>query len=193
MKEASHPAPRSPVPFLLRSRPTGAVQFALRLPIYLYRFGLGRVLGYRFLLLVHRGRKSGLLRETVLEVIRYDRDSGGSVVLSGRGETADWYRNILANPALEIWTGGERYVPKQRFLAPEENHAVISGYARHHPLVFRLLVKAFGFGYPLKGSEDERRKYAESLRLVAFRPSEGTNERGSFSGPTNVTRQEATR
>ena len=39
------------------------------MPIYLYRLDLGRLLGHRFLLLVHRGRKSGLLRETVLEVI----------------------------------------------------------------------------------------------------------------------------
>jgi deazaflavin-dependent oxidoreductase (nitroreductase family) len=178
---------------LLRSRPTGAVRFALRLPIYLYLFGFGRVLGYRFLLLVHRRRKSGLLRETILEVIRHDPITGESVVLSGRGEKADWYRNIQASPALEIRTGGERYVPEHRFLAPEENHAIISGYAWHHPLVFRLLVKAFGFCYPLKGLEDERRKYAESLRLVAIRPGRQTNGRGPPGGQTNTTQREVVR
>ena len=193
MKNIFHSAPRNLVPSLLRSRPSGAVQFALRLPIYLYRFGLGRVLGYRFLLLVHRGRKSGLLRETVLEVIQHDPATRESVVLSGWGQKADWYRNIEATPALEVWTGGERYVPEQRFLAPEENHAVIAGYARHHPLVFRLLVKAFGFGYPLKGTEDERRKFAESLRLVAFRPRNETNGGGALNGETHVTQQEVTR
>ena len=177
MKEISRPSQREPVPALLRSRPTGIVRFALRLPIYLYLLGLGRVLGYRFLLLVHRGRKSGLLRETILEVIRHDTITGESLALSGRGEKANWYRNIQASSPLEIRTGGERYVPEHRFLAPEENHTIISGYAWHHPLVFRLLVKAFGFGYPLKGSEDERRKYAESLRLVAFRPRSETNAR----------------
>ena len=108
--------------------------FAFRLPIYLYRLKLGWSLGHRFLLLIHRGRKSGLLHQTVLEVIRYNPAAEESVVLSARGEKADWYRNIDASPALEVRTGRERYVPKQRFLAPEENHAVILEYARRHPL-----------------------------------------------------------
>jgi len=49
----------------LRSKPTGASRLAFRLPIYLYRLNLGWLLGHRFLMLVHRGRRSGLLRETV--------------------------------------------------------------------------------------------------------------------------------
>ncbi len=178
----------TPVPLPLWSRPSGIVRLAFRLPIYLYRFNLGRVLGNRFLLLVHRGRKSGLLRETVLEVIRHDPAAGESVVLSGWGAKADWYCNIQASPALEIRTGGRRYVPEQRFLAPEENHAVISGYARQHPLAFRLLIKAFGFSYPLKGMEEERRKLAESLRLVAFRPKNRVDERRRPSERSTATR-----
>jgi hypothetical protein len=59
------------------------------LPIYLYRLDLGRLLGHRFLLLVHRGRKSGLLRETVLEVLLHDPATNESVVLSAWGEKAD--------------------------------------------------------------------------------------------------------
>jgi hypothetical protein len=55
------------------------------LPIYLYRLNLGLLLGHRFLLLVHRGRRSGLLRETVLEVILYEPATRESVVLSAWG------------------------------------------------------------------------------------------------------------
>lgn len=39
-----------------RSRPTGALRLAFRLPIYLYRLGLGQLLGHRFMLLTHRAR-----------------------------------------------------------------------------------------------------------------------------------------
>src|SRR5215204_4945342 len=42
-----------------RSRPTGALRLAFRLPIYLYWLGLGQLLGHRFMLLTHRGRRSG--------------------------------------------------------------------------------------------------------------------------------------
>jgi hypothetical protein len=64
-------------------------------------------------------------------------------------------------------------------LAPEENHAVICDYASRHPLAFRLFARVLG--HPLDGTEDERQQFAESLRLVAFRPSSEVNERGSLS------------
>jgi len=144
------------------------LRLAVRLPIYLYRLNLGWLLGHRFLLLVHRGRKSGLLRETVLEVILYEPAIRESVVVSAWGEKADWYRNVVATPTLEVWTGGQRYVPEQRFLAPEENYAIISDYGRRHPLAFRIFARAFG--YPLNSTEAARREFASSLPLVAFRP-----------------------
>jgi deazaflavin-dependent oxidoreductase (nitroreductase family) len=159
---------RGPTPLGLRSIPSGALRLAFRLPIYLYRLNLGQLLGHRFLLLVHRGRRSGLLRETVLEVLHYDPAARESVVLSAWGEKAHWYHNIETAPALEVRTGGERFVPEQRSLGPEENHAVISDYGRRHPLAFRVFARVFD--YPLGESEAARRQVASSLRLVAFRP-----------------------
>jgi deazaflavin-dependent oxidoreductase (nitroreductase family) len=104
----------------------------------------------------------------VLEALLYYPATKESVVLSAWGEKADWYRNVAAAPALEVRTGGQRYVPEQRFLAPEENHAVISDYERRHPLVFRVFATVFG--YPLNGTVGARRQVAHSLRLVGFRP-----------------------
>src|SRR5215217_3351417 len=153
-----------------KAKPSGILRLAFRLPIYLYRLNLGGLFGYRGLLLIHRGRRSGLLRETVLEVVRYTPATKESVVLSAWGESADWYRNIKVSPAIEVWTGGERYVPEQRFIAPEENYAVIADYKRRHPLAFWVFGRVFG--YPLNGTEVARREFAKSLRLVAFRPKE---------------------
>lgn len=65
------------------SRPTGFVLRLYRLPILLYRVNLGWLLGHRGLLLTHRGRKTGLLRQTVLGVIVYDPATRESVMLSG--------------------------------------------------------------------------------------------------------------
>ena len=164
------PASRTRGPHLpwLGSKPTGASRLVFRLPIYLYRLDLGRLRGHRYLLLVHRGRKSGLLRETVLEVLLHDPAARESVVLPAWGEKSDWYRNVGATPALEVRTGGQRYVPEQRFLASEENYVVISDYGRRHPLAFRVFARVFG--YPLNGTEAARREVTHSLRLVAFRP-----------------------
>ncbi len=43
--------------------PGKVLRLGLRLPIWLYRARLGRLLGERFLLLTHIGRKSGLPRQ----------------------------------------------------------------------------------------------------------------------------------
>ena len=170
MEDAPASGPRGPSLQWFKAKPSGILRLAFRLPIYLYRLNLGWLLGHRGLLLIHRGRRSGLLRETVLEVVRYTPATKESVVLSAWGERADWYRNIKASPAMEVRTGGERFVPEQRFLAPEENHAVIADYERRHPLAFRIFAKAFG--YPVDEVEAVRREFASSLRLVAFRPKD---------------------
>jgi deazaflavin-dependent oxidoreductase (nitroreductase family) len=141
---------------------------ALRLPVYLYRFRLGQLLGHRFLLLTHRGRRSGLLRRVTLEVLLYDPTTRESVVLSAWGKEADWYRNIVASPAVEVETGGERYAPAQRFLSTEEGHAAVTEYAIRHPLAARVLDRAFGF--EITRSEAARRAFSGSVALVAFRP-----------------------
>jgi deazaflavin-dependent oxidoreductase (nitroreductase family) len=152
----------------LPALPNSALKLGLRLPLCLYRLGLGRLLGHRFLLLTHRGRKSGLIRRTTLEVILYDTSARESVVLSALGKKADWYRNIEASPALEVETGGDRYAPAQRLLGVGETYAAITEYAIRHPFAVRVLERVFGS--PLTRSEEARRDFARSVALVAFRP-----------------------
>ncbi len=141
----------------------------LRLPIYLYRIDFGWLLGHRFFLLVHRGRKSGLLCETVLGVLFHDPHTRESAVLSAWGEKSDRYRNVAATPVLEVRTGGQRYVPEQRFLVPEENHAVISDYGRRHPLAFRVFARVFG--YPPHGTEAARQEVRTFLTPGGLPPA----------------------
>ena len=169
VKAAPASGTRGPNLRWLRSKPAGALRLAFRLPIYLYRFDLGWLLGHRFLLLVHRGRKSSLLHQTMLEVVLYDPSIRESVVLSAWGEDADWYRNLQKGPAIEIRTGRESYEPLQRFLSPEEANAALASYERRHPWAARILGRLLG--YPLGGPEAARRAFAESVRLVAFRPT----------------------
>ena len=153
----------------MRSRPPGALRHAFRLPKYLYRFRLGWLFGHRLLLLAHRGRKTGRVYQTVLEVVRYDPDIRESIVVSAWGERADWYRNLRANPAVEIRVGRERYAPVQRFLTPEEVYAEIAGYKRRHRFLARTFSRLL-IGLPLDGTDTARRTFAASLRMVAFRP-----------------------
>ena len=120
MKDAPASGSRGPSLCWLKSKPAGALRLAFRLPIYLYHINMGWLFGHRGLLLIHKGRKSGLLRETVLEVALYDPNSRESVVFSAWGEKANWYRNLEATPAYEVRSGCQRYAAEQRFLTPED-------------------------------------------------------------------------
>jgi hypothetical protein len=61
-------------------------------------------------MLEHTGRKSGLPRYVVLEVVRRLSDDR-YVVPSGLGTAADWYRNITQEPRVHVSVGRLRHVP----------------------------------------------------------------------------------
>ena len=152
------------------ARPHGLLRSGFKLPIALYRAHLGWLLGHRFLLLTHPGRKSGRTYQTVLEVVHCDPATRESAALSAWGERADWYQNILAHPAIEVQTGGERYTPQYRLLGPDERFTTLQQYEKRYGFVFRAIIRAFGYQYD--GSEASLRALADAVLIVAFRPRE---------------------
>jgi deazaflavin-dependent oxidoreductase (nitroreductase family) len=161
---------RQPVP-MRQARPGGALRTWLRLPVGLYHRRLGFLLGRRFLLLVHRGRRSGMVRETVLEVIHHDPSNGEFVVVAAWGDRSDWLRNIRTEPALAVMTGGRRFVPEQRFLSPEEGMRVLARYGRAHPFAWSAITSLFGWSG--ETDKDNLTRLALEHPLVAFRSAAG--------------------
>lgn len=113
-----------------------------RAPIGLYRLGLGGLLGRRFLLLQHVGRKTGLPRRTVLEVV--GSEEGAPIVVSGFGERSDWLRNTVARPEVRVTWGRRSFDARARVMGIEEAVAVFDDYRRRHPRAARLLGGALG-------------------------------------------------
>jgi deazaflavin-dependent oxidoreductase (nitroreductase family) len=153
----------------LREKPPAALKLAFKVPTLIYRLGLGRLLGRRFLLLVHRGRKSGRERRVVLEVISYEAEPSAAAVLSGWGERSQWFRNLQAGPPVAVEIGGERWIgARHEVLGPEKAVEVVEEYRRNHRLLMSFLEHFFG--WPRDASEEERRRLAGDLRVVVFRP-----------------------
>jgi deazaflavin-dependent oxidoreductase (nitroreductase family) len=135
----------------------------------LYSLGLGRLVGHRFLRLTHVGRKSGRIHHTLVEVITYDLTSRESVVLSGWGERADWYRNIRANPPVQVATGADCYTPVCRFLDSSELYERLQIYVARNRAIRAIVLRALGL--LLDGSEADRAQFERhDYRGVAFRP-----------------------
>jgi hypothetical protein len=150
------PAPNAHV--LLLTKPTGTVRLAFRLPAYHYGYGanLGWMLGHRFFLLTHRGRRIGRALHRVLEVLCYDLATQGSLVLSA-------------------WKD-ELYAPVQRFLGPEETRAALADFERRYPFFSWLASRMLAS--PLDGTQTARTNLASRVRMVAFSPTRPSRGRG---------------
>lgn len=117
--------------------PKGLLRLAFRLPVGLYRARLGFLLGRRFLMIEHRGRKSGRIRRTVLEVVA--RHPNALYVVAAWGDKAQWLRNVRANPEVRVHIGFYRFRTTARVVDEETGSRILAEYAARHPRAFRAL------------------------------------------------------
>lgn len=151
-----------------RRPPTGLQARFARAPRYLFRWKLGRLLGNRFCLLVHTGRTSGLPREVVLEVCEHDPATGSVTVASGFGRRSQWFRNILAQPAVTIQVGGRPPTPATaEVLPPQESGRAMARYAAAHPRSAGSIVRMLGLDPDRDGGYEQiAREHIPFVRLT---------------------------
>jgi deazaflavin-dependent oxidoreductase (nitroreductase family) len=74
--------------------------------LFLWRLGLGRMINMwpagtgRIMVLTHTGRRSGQRRQNP---VNYAILNGDVYCTAGFGAKSDWYRNVRANPQVEVW------------------------------------------------------------------------------------------
>lgn len=149
--------------------PRGFSRILYRAPIWLYRAHLGFLMGQRFLLLNHIGRKSGQARQAVLEVANYLPESDTFIVASGFGFKSDWYLNVKMQPQVTIQVGRRRIEVTASLLSAQESGEQMASYYRRHPTAARNLTRLLG----LDVADDEeayRQIGEENIPFVAFPP-----------------------
>lgn len=146
-----------------------------RAPIWLYRLGLGGLLGGRFLLLTHTGRKSGRPRQVVLEVVGRHEESGGYLIASGYGVRSQWFRNIVNDPRVRFQVGSRHYTGLARPLPAAESGRRLRDYARHHPRTAAAMMRVLG--QDVDGSDAAYERVGadrdHGVPLVALTPKSG--------------------
>ena len=149
-------------------KPTGWLRLMLKAPIYVYRAHLGIVFGDRFVMIEHRGRKSGSRHFTVVEVARHLPREW--VCTSGTGPNADWYRNLQAGGLEALWVRSRRYRASVRFLEATEAASVMGAYEHAHPKTAAKLYSMMGVSYD--GTDEGRVEMMTNIPMVAFRPND---------------------
>lgn len=136
-------------------------RWLMRLPIPLFRLGLGWLFASRLLMIEHRGRTSGLRRFVVLECL--DREPDGAVlVASGFGAEAQWYRNLRSNRVAYLTVGTvRRRRADPRILGEAESARHLQRYAIAHPEAWRHL----------KASMTQLACGKPDIRLIALKPA----------------------
>ncbi len=147
------------------------VRWLLAAPTYVYDWNAGWLLGRRFVRLTHRGRHSGRVYRTMLEVVGEDRATGEVFVMPGLGRSAQWYRNVRTDHALEIAIGRERFRPVYRETDVAEAAKVLAAYERRNRLIMPVLrlVLSRLVGWRYDGSPGARQRLVTELPVVAFR------------------------
>ena len=151
-------------------KPHGLLLLGFRLPIWLYRMQLGWLLGERFLLLTHMGRKSGSLRQTVIEVVNHDKSTDTYYVVSGFGHKSDWLLNIKLHPGVSITVGRRTLSAQAKQISEASGAGILFNYARRHPTAFRELAVLLT-GKSIEPNEENCLRFVSSMPVIAFVPN----------------------
>ncbi len=142
-----------------------------RLVKALYAVGLGPIVGRLVLLLTTTGRKTGLRRVTPLQ---YEEMDGAIYVASSRGQKADWFSNVVANPQVEVRVKSRRFRGiAETTTDPKRIADFLEERLRRHPKMIGRILRWEGL--PAKPSRAQLEEYAAKLALVVIRPERGAS------------------
>ncbi len=135
-------------------------------PQVAYARGLGPSYGRLVLLLTTVGRKSGLPRVTPLQ---YEEVDGKFYVAAARGQKADWFRNIQANPGVEVWVRDKRFSGlAQTITDPARIADFLELRFQRHP--FMLGAMFLAQGWPPRPGRTQLERYAAKRAIVVIQP-----------------------
>ncbi len=159
-----------------------AFKYFNRFMLLMWRLGLGSLVNFwptvggRIMVLTHTGRKTGLLRRTP---VNYALVDGEIYCVAGFGQIADWYRNIMVNPSVEVW------LPNGWWAGTAEE---VLDPSLRLPLIRQVLIASGFAAYaagidPRRHSDDALQAVTADYRLLRIRRNTARTGRG---GPADL-------
>jgi deazaflavin-dependent oxidoreductase (nitroreductase family) len=123
------------------------------------------------IVLVHRGRKSGRIFKTPLEIMVDEPERGELIVAPMWGRDSDWYQNVVAGGLVEVHVRGEERKVEWRELDEAERLTAIDAYREEHPIYSRIILRMLVRVNRLEGDPEQavlREVPMLALRRVGF-------------------------
>lgn len=119
--------------------PSGIGRWLLRLPLVVYRMGLGELMNSAHIMVLGtRGRKSGLTRHTPIE---YRRHGSKLYVVSAWSERPQWVKNLKASPDVLVQQGKRQFGARAEVVTNAgEALRVLHLFRRRAPFVYDPLI-----------------------------------------------------
>lgn len=141
-------------------------KFLAKVPLILWRLGLGKISGQMFMIITTRGRKSGLPRRTMVECHWIN---GIKYAPSGFGAKAQWYQNIMADPRVTVQTAdGTESMWATRVTDDTELGQIYDGFKRDNATVFHLYLQGSG----IEASPQSLIANKERVFFLRFEPTD---------------------
>jgi deazaflavin-dependent oxidoreductase (nitroreductase family) len=135
-------------------------------PQLAYALGLGPIIGRKVLLLTTTGRKTGLPRVTPLQ---YEEIDGCYYLGSAMGTESDWYKNLVANPRVEVRVGRKKF---QGVAEASTDLSRVVDFIEYrlarNPRMLGAILKAHGVS--AKPTRTQLEEYSRNRALVIIRP-----------------------
>ncbi len=133
----------------------------------LYAIGLGSLVGKIILLLTTTGRRSGKKRVTPLQ---YEEINGTYYLGAARGMQADWVRNILVDPCVEVRVKNHRFIANAEVIIdPARIADFIEVRLQRHPFMLGLIMQK-AHGLPKHPNRQQLENLAANEALVIIHP-----------------------
>ncbi len=154
----------------LEKRPSALLKFFFKAPLLMHKLGFGgweRLIGAQWMLITTIGRKTGKRRETMVDVMDYDKANDTFYIEAAYGARADWYKNIQSNPVFEAQVGRRKFKARAGALSTEGAGELLVQFYRQKPAYTRSVMAMAGMKF---NGEDELRELGKNLTLLAVKP-----------------------
>jgi len=147
--------------------PGRIVRRVFRIPIFLYRAGLGPLIGHNVLVLRTTGRRTARSHLTAMRY-EHDPDSDTFYVLSGWKGRTDWYQNVRRSSRVQVRVRNRQFPAVAQLLPIDDSAAVRRRYLDRNPFAVGTIRKETSIA--CDGSQAGLRAVAVHYSAVALRP-----------------------